>query len=89
MAVNDFEVVVPGTFTPVAEALEALRNAGLPLALLSGSGGAVFGVLPPGADGAAAVSDLRDRAPGIRWVVTSTLERLPDPVWVEPEAGIH
>ncbi|HSG47836.1 MAG TPA: 4-(cytidine 5'-diphospho)-2-C-methyl-D-erythritol kinase [Longimicrobiales bacterium] len=89
VAVNDFEAVIPGAFPPVGEALRALRLAGPPLAHLSGSGAAVFAVLPPGGDGTGMEEELRSRAPGIRWVVTATLDELPLPERVEPEARIH
>jgi 4-diphosphocytidyl-2-C-methyl-D-erythritol kinase len=84
LAVNDFEAVVPAANPTVLEALEALRGAGLPLVLLSGSGAAVFGLVPPGADPGALALDLAVRHPGIRWQVVRTLERLPEPQRVEP-----
>ncbi|HEY4439914.1 MAG TPA: hypothetical protein VGN14_05630, partial [Candidatus Elarobacter sp.] len=39
---NDFEPVIAAAYPPVAEALAALRAAGAPIAMLSGSGGACF-----------------------------------------------
>lgn len=41
-AQNDFEPLVAQTYAPVADALHALRSAGAPHAMLSGSGGATF-----------------------------------------------
>ena len=45
-ATNDFEAVVPEAYPEVARALGALRGAGAGTVLLSGSGGACFGVFP-------------------------------------------
>jgi 4-diphosphocytidyl-2-C-methyl-D-erythritol kinase len=45
-AVNDFEDLVAGVYPPVAAALDALRAAGAPHAMLSGSGGATFSLCP-------------------------------------------
>jgi 4-diphosphocytidyl-2-C-methyl-D-erythritol kinase len=45
-AVNDFEPLIAALYPPVANALEALRAAGAPYAMLSGSGGAVFALCP-------------------------------------------
>jgi 4-diphosphocytidyl-2-C-methyl-D-erythritol kinase len=45
-AVNDFEPLIAGLYPPVASALEALRKAGAPHAMLSGSGGATFALSP-------------------------------------------
>jgi 4-diphosphocytidyl-2-C-methyl-D-erythritol kinase len=44
VASNDFEAVVPGFHPAIAASLEALGEAGADLALLSGSGGACFGL---------------------------------------------
>jgi len=89
LAVNDFEVVVPRDFPPVAEALGALRSAPCSMALLSGSGAAVFGILHEDADCGAVLASLRDETPGTRWVAASTLERLPEPERVERGDPIH
>jgi 4-diphosphocytidyl-2-C-methyl-D-erythritol kinase len=83
LAVNDFEAVVPRAHPPVAEALDALRAEGSVPALLSGSGGAVFGGLPAGREPSAMVEALARRAPGIRWIPVRTLDRLPEPSRVE------
>lgn len=45
-AVNDFEPLVAAAYPPVAAALAALRAAGAPHAMLSGSGGATFALCP-------------------------------------------
>lgn len=45
-AVNDFEPLVAGHHPEVAAALAALRGAGAPHAMLSGSGGATFALFP-------------------------------------------
>ncbi len=86
-AVNDFESVVPKASPPVAEALNILRDFGAPLALLSGSGGAVFG-LPWEGDPGACLATLRAAAPGVRWEAVPTLATLPEPEEVVPGGGI-
>lgn len=86
-AVNDFEAVVPGASPPVAEALGALRDAGAPLALLSGSGGAVFGL--PWGDPGECLAMLRAAAPGVRWEAVPTLATLPEPREVVPGEWIE
>lgn len=86
-AVNDFESVVPRASPPVAEALTTLRDAGAPLALLSGSGGAVFG-LPWTSDSGGCLADLRAAAPGVRWEAVPTLPALPGPEEVVTGEGI-
>jgi 4-diphosphocytidyl-2C-methyl-D-erythritol kinase len=43
---NDFEELVAAAYPPVADALAALRAAGAPHAMLSGSGGATFALCP-------------------------------------------
>ncbi len=45
-ATNDFEPLIAGAYPPVAAALRALRDAGAAHAMLSGSGGATFALLP-------------------------------------------
>lgn len=49
LAVNDFEPVVAARHPEVAEIVGALRSDGSRIAMLSGSGSTVFGILPPGA----------------------------------------
>ncbi len=44
VACNDFELVVPGLHPEVATSLQALRESGADVALLSGSGAACFGL---------------------------------------------
>lgn len=78
LAENDFEAVVPGIHPPVAAALEALRAAGARPALLSGSGGACFGVFPRRAEAEGAAADL-SRALGWPALAVRTLPRIPDP----------
>ncbi len=46
VATNDFEPIIEAVYAPVAAALRALRSAGAPLTMLSGSGGATFGLCP-------------------------------------------
>ncbi len=45
-ATNDFEPLIADAYPPVAAALRALRDAGAAHAMLSGSGGATFALLP-------------------------------------------
>lgn len=83
LAVNDFEAVVPKLFPQVGDALAALRSHGSPLALLSGSGGAVFGL--PWSDAPdECVEMLRAAQPAVEWRLARTLRSLPEPVRVEP-----
>lgn len=77
---NDFEGVVPARHPPVARALEAVRSTAPRLALLSGSGSAVFGVYRDRAAATAAREALETAEVGeVR--ETRTLERMPTPVW--------
>lgn len=74
---NDFEFVA---FTEIAELPRAARvmvEAGASIAMLSGSGGAIFGIFdtPVAAD----VADLQVSAMGMRTWRTRTLERWPEP----------
>lgn len=82
-AVNDFEAVVPALHPPVAASLDALRRAGADLTLLSGSGGACFGLF---AGAAAAEEAAREVASALGWAALAvrTLERLPDPEPLDP-----
>ncbi len=49
LAVNDFEPVVASRHPEIARIVAALRSDGSRIAMLSGSGSTVFGILPPGA----------------------------------------
>ena len=72
---NDFEAGVREDHPPVASLLDAMRAHLEGPVLLSGSGGAVFG-FP--ADGAAVdVGGLESAAPGARFHVVHTLDRMP------------
>jgi 4-diphosphocytidyl-2-C-methyl-D-erythritol kinase len=81
LALNDFTAValrrVPGT----GEALAVLREEGASIALLSGSGAAVFGVFTPGATGAPGIEGAARRLEGLGWRVwrTESLARMPSP----------
>ena len=74
-AVNDFETVVPPAEPEVDRALEDLRASGPAIALLAGSGGAVFGVFDTAEAARRAEAELEAR--GHRVVTTRTLERWP------------
>lgn len=78
VASNDFELVVPAAHPPVGAALEELRAAGARPALLSGSGGACFGVFP-GERAAAAAAALTQRL-GCPALAVRTLAAFPDPM---------
>ncbi len=77
-AENDFERVVPGIFPEVALSLAALREGGARLALLSGSGGAAFGLFGSAERAGEAATALSTRL-GWPCVVARTL-RAPPPV---------
>lgn len=72
VASNDFESVVPGAHPEVERALAALRARGARPALLSGSGGASFGMFPDRASAETAAATLRDE---LGWPVASTHTR--------------
>jgi len=74
VAANDFEDVVPADRAEVAASLEALRSAGASVALLSGSGGACFGIFPDAATSDRVARTLRGRL-GWPALATRTLER--------------
>ncbi len=81
-AVNDFEPVVRETYPAVGAALDALRAAGAEHAMLSGSGGACFGLCRDAASAHRLAAAVRV-PPGARlWVVPfapSTSWRAPTP----------
>lgn len=79
LAVNDFEEVVLPGYPPVAQALRALREDEPLMALLSGSGSAVFAVHPDLDSARAAAGRARQRAPETRFVAVSTLPHIPAP----------
>jgi 4-diphosphocytidyl-2-C-methyl-D-erythritol kinase len=68
---NDFEPLVAARHPEIAEAVSALRDAGAVLAMMSGSGSAVYGLFAREADAAAALAPLAAR-PGWRGWLTAT-----------------
>ncbi len=82
-ACNDFESVIPAAYPEVDRALTALRAAGAAPGLLSGSGGACFGIFAEPADALRVADSLRDRL-GWPVEVARTLSALPEPVEVRP-----
>ena len=81
---NDFEAVVPETYPEVRRSLDALAGAGASVALLSGSGGACFGLFPELQAAEVAARRLESE---LGWPARAvpTLSSLPEPV---PGAGV-
>lgn len=79
LASNDFESGVVERYPEVGRALDALRQGEPELALLSGSGGAVFAVHRARPRAEAAADQARAHAPSSRFVVARTLGLLPPP----------
>jgi 4-diphosphocytidyl-2-C-methyl-D-erythritol kinase len=74
LAENDFEAVVVRAHPEIARSLEALRAEGARVALLSGSGGASFGLFPSPEEAEAAAARLEARL-GWPFLAVRTLER--------------
>lgn len=83
---NDFECVVPQKFPEVDAALAALAEVGADHTLLSGSGGAVFALVPPASDEDAdrtmararqMATEARQLVPRTEFRVVSTLVEIP------------
>ena len=85
-AVNDFEAVVPRQWPEVAASLHALREGGAVPALLSGSGGACFGIFADPVVAAATAETLRGRL-GWPALVTRTRTTMPEPTEGENHPG--
>jgi 4-diphosphocytidyl-2-C-methyl-D-erythritol kinase len=77
LAVNDFEPVADERMPRLAAARRLLAATGAQIAMLSGSGAAVFGIFATGADLAGVAAALR--AEGFATWRTATLERVPEP----------
>jgi 4-diphosphocytidyl-2-C-methyl-D-erythritol kinase len=73
IAGNDFDAPTFERYPVLGQARNALLDAGAIVAHLSGSGSAVFGVFPDVDSCGAAVALLRDRAPELRSIPTTTL----------------
>jgi 4-diphosphocytidyl-2C-methyl-D-erythritol kinase len=84
VAANDFEEVVCRAHPEVARALAAVRAGEPLLAMLSGSGGAVFAVHHDSARARVAATEASRKAPGTRFLVVDTLARLPEVSPAEP-----
>lgn len=78
LARNDFEPVVVPRHHEIGASLEALRDAGASVALLSGSGAASFGLFGGRAEAEEAAEALRRRHPW-RFVAASTRTTVPMP----------
>lgn len=74
---NDFEPPVAARHEEVRRSLTALRSAGARAALLSGSGGAAFGIFGTRDEAERVASDLTRRL-GWRFIATRTLTAWPD-----------
>ena len=79
LAENDFEALVADQYREVRQALTALRNAGLRSVMLSGSGGACFGLATDALQASSTAERLSDEL-GWRVLATRTLDQ-PPPVW--------
>lgn len=79
---NDFEEVVPAKHPGISRALGALRASGASPALLSGSGGACFGIFADPGTAETVAETLRARL-GFPVIATRTLSRFPEPMVVE------
>ena len=86
LAHNDFERVVSGAHQEVERALAALRREGAELAMLSGSGGACFGVFPD-TDVAARAAARLEESLGWPFAAVRTLSCPPRPVRQVAEGG--
>jgi 4-diphosphocytidyl-2-C-methyl-D-erythritol kinase len=77
-AVNDFQPLVSEAFPEVARSLEGLRESGAALAMLSGSGGACFGLFDEAARAEAIAAELTGEL-GWPFLATRTLRAPPEP----------
>jgi len=76
IADNDFEVLVANEYPEVRRALASLRDAGLTSVMLSGSGGACFGLATDASHASSTARRLREEL-GWRVLATRTLDELP------------
>ena len=72
-AVNDFESVLFPRYPLLAQLTAALREAGASMAMLSGSGSAVFGLFQLERNVPRAAKRLRERFPDVRAIETTTI----------------
>lgn len=78
IAVNDFEPPTFARYPELARIRDTFLAAGADLALLSGSGSALFAVFPEADALERAAAALRSRSPTLRLVRTATATRLPE-----------
>ena len=76
IAANDFESLVADGHPEVGLALDFLRGAGLRLVMLSGSGGACFGLATGASEASSTAQRLSDEL-GWRVLATRTLDKMP------------
>lgn len=79
LAGNDFQEVVLAEFPRLARLSAALLDTAPRLALLAGSGGALFAVYGGEEEARAAKEALESAFPGVRWLATRSRERMPQP----------
>ena len=77
-ATNDFEAIAAAQSPLIGAALQGLRTAGASLAMLSGSGSAVFGVFADRDTAEQARAVASSEFPLVRFVTTTTLLQLPE-----------
>ena len=80
VAMNDFEPSIFERHPELQTLREALQNAGASTARLSGSGSALFGLFSDRAAAHRACADLSKSRADVRFVVTQTLARQPEPI---------
>ena len=74
--VNDLAGVATSRWPVIAELQKALEDAGALAAMMSGSGGAVFGIFASSHKAASAAEELGGRVPSARLIAVSTLDHL-------------
>jgi 4-diphosphocytidyl-2-C-methyl-D-erythritol kinase len=87
LAVNDFEPVLFPAYPLLRRLRQALGESGARLALLSGSGSAVFGIFDDDERRARAADRLASRFPTVHWTAATTLAAVPEPVSPDVDPG--
>ncbi len=84
LAHNDFEEVILSAFPPLGRVHEAMKATAPFVTLLSGSGAALFSLYATEVEAEAGRKVLQAEFPEVRFALTRTLERVPDP---SPQPG--